>query len=120
MVFEDELDDFSQRSADRVVGESALVPPIFPVEVANALFFAGKKRRITEDDVRMALTRIAELPIRVDSREFALHDELELAKKYDLTLYDATYLALARRHRIPLLTRDALLRRAAVKEKLPL
>ncbi len=86
--------------------------------MANAFLFASRKQRLSESEMRTAFERMAELPIRVDSCEFALRDEIELAKRYNLTIYDSMYLALARRRRMPLLTRDAALRRAAIAEKL--
>jgi predicted nucleic acid-binding protein len=53
----------------------------------------------------------------MESRGFTFKDELEIATRHDLTVYDAMYLALARRHKIPLLTRDRALQQAATKEK---
>ncbi|HUZ50399.1 MAG TPA: type II toxin-antitoxin system VapC family toxin [Candidatus Dormibacteraeota bacterium] len=117
-LFEDELDDFATQSAERVMRETALVPAIFPAEVANALLFAARKARVAESDVRGALDRIAELPIRVASTGLTLADEMDLAQRHGLTIYDAMYLALAKRHRTVLYTRDNALVRAARAEHL--
>ncbi len=117
-LFEDELDDFATQSAERVMRETALVPAIFPAEVANALLFAARKARVAESDVRGALDRIAELPIRVASTGLTLAEEMELAQRHGLTIYDAMYLALAKRHRTALYTRDNALLRAARAEHL--
>ncbi len=117
-LFEDELDDFATQSAERVMRETALVPAIFPAEVANALLFAARKARVAESDVRGALDRIAELPIRVASTGLTLADEMDLAQRHGLTIYDAMYLALAKRHRTALYTRDNALLRAARAEHL--
>lgn len=117
-LFEDELDDFATRSAERVVRETALVPAIFPAEVANALLFAVKRARVSEGDVRGALGRIAELPIRIASTGLALAEEMDLAQRHGLTIYDAMYLALAKRHRTTLYTRDNALLQAARAEHL--
>ena len=117
-LFEDELDDFATQSAERVMRETALVPAIFPAEVANALLFAARKARVAESDVRGALDRIAELPIRVASTGLALAEEMDLAQRHGLTIYDAMYLALAKRHRAALYTRDNALLRAARAEHL--
>lgn len=115
--FEGESDALSKSSARRVLTESAVVPPVFASEVANALHFAAKRGRITDEDVRNALDRLSKLPIRIDATRLALHDELRLAKAHDLTVYDASYLALAQRLRVPLLTRDADLLRAINAER---
>lgn len=56
-----------------------------------------------------------DLPIVVESpgeRVFS-GSELRLARHYDLTLYDAAYLALAAGRRLPLATLDAALAHAA-------
>jgi len=44
----------------------------------------------------------------------------DLARTYELTNYDAAYLELAIRKRLPLATTDGALRRAAVKTGVPL
>lgn len=116
LFFDDEINDFSKLSASRLLKETALVPPIFPAEIANALHFASRKKRLSERDLRTAMERIVELPIRIESYGFDLSVEFNLAKRYELTVYDAMYLALAQRRGIPLLTRDAALQRAAVAE----
>jgi len=115
-LFQDELDDLARDSAQRVVQETALVPPIFPAEFSNALTVAVRRRRVREADLHSAVDRITQLPIRIDSSRLALHEEVRLAQKHALTVYDAMYLALARRHRLRLLTRDRGLRSAAAVE----
>jgi predicted nucleic acid-binding protein len=112
--FSDEDDDLVQRSAARALAESALVPPIFPAELTNALLFAYRKGRIPKDGLNGSLERVQRLPIRVASQGFDLKTEIDLAIRYNLTIYDAMYLALADRHRVPLLTRDSRLRAAAL------
>jgi len=114
---DDELDEFAHTSANRVVSEGALVPAIFPAEVANALMNAARRGRLTNTDVAERLSRLNALPIMVDSARVALAEEVDLAQKHKLTVYDAMYLHVAVRQQWTFLTRDADLRRAAVKEK---
>jgi predicted nucleic acid-binding protein len=45
---------------------------------------------------------------------------LTLARRYGLTVYDASYLELAERHAVPLATLDAALAQAAQRENIPL
>ncbi|MEO6914106.1 MAG: type II toxin-antitoxin system VapC family toxin [Candidatus Baltobacteraceae bacterium] len=115
---DDELDEFANTSAARVVSEGALVPAIFPAEVANALVNAARRGRLTNTDVTERLTRLDALPIMVDSARVALGEEVDLAQKHKLTIYDAMYLHIALRQQWTLLTRDADLRRAALKENI--
>lgn len=63
----------------------------------------------------MRLELIAELPITTDNETTARawREILALARAEGLTTYDATYLELAIRRGLPLLTRDEALIRAA-------
>jgi len=62
------------------------------------------------------LARIRNLPIIPDAADASLILTLpDLARKYELTNYDAAYLEVAVRRRIPLATTDGALRRAAIK-----
>jgi predicted nucleic acid-binding protein len=111
--FEDELDDFSRRSAQRVLEESTLVPPIFPTEFANGLYAACRRGRISESKATEALIKLASLPLSCDTATLDLREQLAAAKKYKLSIYDSMYLVLARSHRATLLTRDNALALAA-------
>lgn len=58
------------------------------------------------------------MPATID-HEGATHawaTTMDLARRHRLTLYDATYLELAARRRLPLATFDAVLARAATAE----
>lgn len=92
----------------------ALVPILWFYEVGNGLLMAYRRKRITFDQIDGFLTRLKALPIDADEQDPA--DVLQLpaiAQKHSLTNYDAAYLALAMRVRLPLATTDDVLRRAA-------
>ena len=82
---------------DRVVGEGALVPSIWRLEVTNGLNVAIRRKRIDLAFRARAIHDLAELPITVDietdSRVWT--DTLALADRFALTIYDASYLELA-------------------------
>jgi predicted nucleic acid-binding protein len=83
-------------------------------EVGNGLLMAYRRKRITFDQIDGFLTRLKALPI--DAAQQLATELLELpalAQKHSLTNYDAAYLALAMRFRLPLATTDADLLRAA-------
>jgi predicted nucleic acid-binding protein len=92
----------------------AVVPILWFYEVNNGLVMARRRKRITFDQIEGFLTRLKALPIEAAQQ---LPPELlelpALAEKHSLTNYDAAYLALAMRYRLPLATTDADLRRAA-------
>jgi predicted nucleic acid-binding protein len=91
-----------------------VVPILWFYEVGNGLLMAYRRKRITFDQIDGFLTRLKALPIEAAQQ---LPTELlelpALAQKHGLTNYDAAYLALAMRFRLPLATTDADLRRAA-------
>jgi predicted nucleic acid-binding protein len=92
----------------------AVVPMLWFYEVGNGLLMAHRRKRITFDQIDGFLTRLKALPI--EAAQQAQSEVLELpavALKHGLTNYDAAYLALALRLRVPLATNDADLRRAA-------
>lgn len=116
-----------ERSADadavlgRISGDGVLVPALWPYETTNALLAAQRRNRISRVDVATALEFMQNLPVTIAPAS-ALHAERawSLALARSLTVYDAAYLDLASRHRLPLATFDDALRRAARKCGVPL
>lgn len=103
-------------------GAKAVVPPLWRWEVGNALLMGIRRKRISQDGVKQHLTLLAALPIDVDENAFGQlwGETLALAQKYQLTLYDATYLESAKRLGLPLASFDGELRGAAKAEKVEL
>ena len=90
------------------------MPEIWPLEIANALLVAERRRRMREKDIERAINDLAALPITIDqeTHQRALKATFSLASKYKLSSYDAAYLELAQRTRSPLATLDKKLRSA--------
>ena len=94
------------------------VPPIWQLEVRNALLLAERRGRITAAGADQRLGFIRELSTNID--EFSdLEVAFALARAHRLSFYDATYLELALRLHAPLATLDNALERAASAEGLP-
>jgi predicted nucleic acid-binding protein len=100
---------------DEVVASNAFVPPLWRIEVGNALQTAVRRRRIDRTFRDDTLRELADLPIDTDSDcdAHCWSATLSLADTHGLTLYDATYLELAQRRRLPLATLDRALADAA-------
>jgi predicted nucleic acid-binding protein len=115
--FEDESNEFSDSVLENLIEMSAIVPSIWPLEVANVLLMAKKRKRITEAQSASFIDSLSALPIVVDpsTTSRAMHSISALAIQTDLTIYDAAYLELALREGIPLLTLDKGLIKAANK-----
>lgn len=99
---------------DKVTISGATVPPLWKLEVGNALFFAERRQRITPTQRNEALNQLARLSISTDN-DTAAHAWLStfsLAQRFSLTLYDACYLELAQRRGLPLASLDRDLRAA--------
>jgi len=82
---------------------------------------AYRRKRIVQDQIDGFLARLKNLPIEAASQTPA--EVLELpafAQSHNLTNYDAAYLSIAPRLRLPLATTDAALRRAATAAGVPI
>ena len=110
------LDDEHEARADVVLGgleaRGGVVPQLWHLEVRNVLLAAERRGRISANSVDERLAGLAELPIRT-AREPDFGEVLALARAHRLSVYDAVYLAVARRHDAPLATLDSALARAA-------
>ena len=106
--------DYSDAMATRLEVEKALVPTLWQLELANVLKTACTKGRLTQAQARQILDTLNQLPIEVDTAAPLGQRQLfELAMRYNLSSYDATYLELAMRHGLPLATQDEQLKLAA-------
>ncbi len=113
-AFPDEATKQSAVLRDSLLEDYALVPTLWPIEVANVLLVATRGKRMRESDWPKLLADLTALPIEVDGEtsERALSDSLQVARRYDLSAYDAVYLELALRRKLPLATLDKRLKRA--------
>src|SRR5258707_1921855 len=64
--FEDEANAYAQAVEDSLVTWSALVPSLWPLEVANALLVGERRKRATEAKVTTFLGLLKTLPITTD------------------------------------------------------
>ena len=116
-LLREELDAPARSGLDSMRREGVVVPPLWHYEVRNALLVAQRRGRIPESEVREGVDTLQTINVQTD-READLDAALELAMTHRLTFYDALYLELARRRRLPLATRDAALVRAVRAEGL--
>lgn len=96
---------------------NALVPVTWGLEVANVIAKAEAKALVTEARSGAFLEMLGGVDIEVDTATFAyaLSNTLQLARRYRLSAYDASYLELALRLGLPLATLDEELQKAAKK-----
>ena len=95
----------------------ALVPATWGLEVSNVIARAEAKGLVREVQSEAFLEMLAAIDIGADPATFsrALADTLQIARRYRLSAYDASYLELAMREGLPLATLDEDLQKAARK-----
>jgi predicted nucleic acid-binding protein len=96
-------------------GATVEVPALWPLEVANALIVLVRRNKLREQDRQSALNWLRALPVKIDhdTASLGLTTLSELASTHTLSVYDAAYLELARRRKLPLGCKDGPLRTAA-------
>lgn len=117
----DERSEFAQAVMTRAAREDAQAPALLHQEIGNALLQAARRRRISGERAAEMLELFLALPIALQSPDAeSTRQALEIAVRQGLSLYDACYVELARRRRMPLATLDEALRRAATSEQVTL
>ena len=86
-----------------------LSPSLLEYEVINGLLIAQKRGRIDQDIVSTAIDGFLSLEIEQKSLSFFSPKVLLLTRSYDLSAYDASYLALAEEESTRLITADEIL-----------
>ena len=99
-------------------GVRAVVPALWHLEMSNGLAVAERRSILTAADVDQAvidIEQIAAASMDVDGSVVSARQALATARAFQLSAYDAVYLDLARRERLPLATLDDRLRAAAAR-----
>ncbi len=120
--FADEANPYSRKVLAVLQTTHALVPALWPFEVANVLTMAERRGRITSEGTADFLERLRLLPIQVERREalWVCQQVLTLTRQHRVNAYDAAYLELATRERLALATLDGDLAKAARATGVPL
>lgn len=113
--FDDEATPATRKLLRDCSDQSILVPAWWFVEIINVLALAERKGRITVNQAADFITVIESLDVEIDigAPLRAFTDLLPLCRAHALTSYDAIYLDLALRRKLPLATLDEPLRKVA-------
>jgi len=93
-----------------------LSPEVISFEIGNALINLFKKQKITEEELLSAYRNYTEIPI--ESIKVDIEKALKIACKYKIYAYDAYYLEIANRLKLPLITFDALMKKIGLDLKI--
>lgn len=105
---------------DVLLTSAVHVPAIWQLEVANVLVRAELHGLISDSHTSAFIGKLRQLPLIVDDEDRIFDDTLQLARRHRLSAYDAAYLELALRKRLPLATLDIDLRKAAKRAGVPI
>ncbi len=86
------------------------------IEVSNAIWKLYMRKAVDRDTalkLYRTLRLLEEINIKIEPARMYMDEALEIALDTGLTIYDALYIALARSKNLPLLTLDAMQRKAA-------
>lgn len=115
--FPDEISEYADAVLVALEGKQVLVPTVWPLEIINAIVVAQRCNRINLLETKRFIELLEGLTIReaVLPLAWSTSNVLPMAQEYDLSAYDASYLAVAIRHSAPLATLDNRLSKAARK-----
>jgi predicted nucleic acid-binding protein len=120
------LDDANLQDAQAAVailqrlrepGVEAVVPATWSLEIANILARTESRGLLTESQTQAFIAMLVQLPVSIDPETAvqSLAATLDVARRYRLSAYDASYLELALRSQCELASFDRELITAAVK-----
>jgi predicted nucleic acid-binding protein len=113
----DERSDYADAVLAACASDRAVVPALWHWEIANALVMLERRGRVTSAAATYSSV-MRHLPVDADNLgiESRSLDEIAIAQRHQLSVYDAAYLALAKSRGLPLATLDTQLARAATVE----
>jgi predicted nucleic acid-binding protein len=113
--FPDEGSEYADGVLVALEGQTILVPPVWALEIANALLIGERRKRLGQGEILRFVALLEGLSVFQDGQAVseAVSKVVPLARDYSLSAYDAAYLQLAIRHGAPLATLDGGLQKAA-------
>lgn len=104
--FQNQATAYTDRVLDLLADETAHAPGLWVLEFSNILRKTMKAGKLDEARAMELIETISALPLSIDYTPSTIANNLELANKYGLSSYDAAYLELAMRLKLPIAARD--------------
>lgn len=83
-----------------------IVPRLFYYEIANVIHIAVQRKRLSEDEGKNIINDLLDIKTSIIDTNELIRNAYQKARKYNLSVYDALYLEVARGHGITLYTAD--------------
>lgn len=115
----DEENALADETLARMADDDAFAPDLLIHEIRSILLSAERRGRISSDLIYSGLARLRALPLQL-SGPGDDSEVVRLSREYQLSAYDAVYLALAVLEQLELATLDRKLAAAARKESVRL
>ena len=106
---------YGRRMRLRARREPYHAPALWRLEVVNALRSLERRRALSTDAAATAADILERMQPVIHEAAMPLVDLLRLARRFDLSAYDASYLALALEMRLPIACSDGPLRAVLAK-----
>jgi predicted nucleic acid-binding protein len=104
----------SDRAGELLSSDEELVgPPLLRLEVGSALLRAVRRKEISPDEAHRAMVGMLPAAVRLTSGAEDSEEPFLIAEEFGGSIYDAVYVALARRLQAPLSTNDRELAKVA-------
>lgn len=116
--FEERKSAYTEAVLERLAeGDRALAPVLWPLEMINGLVLAERFKKLRTKQLEQFLADLKALPVEIDTAGVPrAHTSIPpLARNFQLSAYDASYLDLALVEGVPLATLDKRLRTAAAR-----
>jgi predicted nucleic acid-binding protein len=112
-LFPVQITPYSRAVLESIKTDSAFVPVIWSLEITNVALGAERNKRLSRADITLFFEMLE--ASNITPRELSLDKSalFSFALLYELSAYDACYLALASQLRLPLATLDKKIRNAA-------
>ena len=114
-AFEDEASEYADTVLQSFGNARAVVPQLWPLEVANVLAVAERRGCLTAADSSRFLALLSALPVDVvyPTAKTGIGALVSVARAHNLSAYEASYLQLAVERGLAIATQNGALRRAS-------
>lgn len=111
-LLEDEATPYTEAALQATAAAEVWVPALWQIEMTNLLLSAQRRKRIEAAQRQLLVAAAASLRLRVDREPVPMVELDELAALHGLSAFDAVYLELAMRRKLPMATLNAALVKA--------